>query len=179
MDHDTDRKNEALDAALPLFLRFGYRKTSMDQVARAVGLSRQGLYLWFPGKEALFKAVMLRAVAQMRERIRTALTAEDWSVDQRVIAGFQAYIGPFVGGSAEELNELFDAAKRLVGPQADELEAELLAQLTAVLPERDWISREQLAQLLITLATGLKHRSSDRALFDQRLNAFVPALLSR
>ena len=49
-----------------LFLRFGYRKTSMDDIARAAGVSRQALYLWFPNKEALFCAVVDRAQPSAR-----------------------------------------------------------------------------------------------------------------
>ena len=51
---DIGRRDDALETACGLFIRFGYRKTSMDDIARAVGISRQGLYLWFPNKEALF-----------------------------------------------------------------------------------------------------------------------------
>ncbi|MEI9814332.1 MAG: helix-turn-helix domain-containing protein [Acidobacteriota bacterium] len=44
--------------AIPVILRYGIRKTSMDEIAAAAKLSRQGLYLFFPGKEALFRDVI-------------------------------------------------------------------------------------------------------------------------
>ena len=43
-----------LNAALPLFLRYGYRKTSMEDVAQASGFSRQSIYTWYPNKKKLF-----------------------------------------------------------------------------------------------------------------------------
>ena len=52
------REDEIVDAAIPVFLRFGYKKASMDAVAAAANLSRQAVYLHFPGKEALFSAVV-------------------------------------------------------------------------------------------------------------------------
>ncbi len=41
------RRESILQAAVGVFLRYGYKKTSMDDLARAAGLSRQGLYLHF------------------------------------------------------------------------------------------------------------------------------------
>ena len=48
------RHESLLQAAFGVFLRYGYKKTSMDDLARAAGLSRQGLYLHFANKDALF-----------------------------------------------------------------------------------------------------------------------------
>jgi AcrR family transcriptional regulator len=52
------RRTTLLEAALGVFLRFGYRKTSMDAVAQAAQISRQGLYLHFAHKEALFRSTV-------------------------------------------------------------------------------------------------------------------------
>ncbi|MEJ1972949.1 MAG: helix-turn-helix domain-containing protein [Lacunisphaera sp.] len=56
------RRTALLEAALGVFARFGYRKTSMDEVARAAQISRQGLYLHFANKEELFRATVQQAV---------------------------------------------------------------------------------------------------------------------
>ena len=42
-------------AATAIFLRYGFKKTSMDDVAQAAGVSRQGLYLYFDTKDFLFR----------------------------------------------------------------------------------------------------------------------------
>ncbi|MZD09631.1 TetR family transcriptional regulator, partial [Streptomyces sp. SID5785] len=55
-DTDTDRRSLVLDSAMATFARFGYRKTSMEEVARAARISRPGLYFLFSSKEALFRA---------------------------------------------------------------------------------------------------------------------------
>jgi AcrR family transcriptional regulator len=54
------RRRSLLDAALTVFSRYGYQKTSMDEVARSAQLSRQGLYLHFATKEELFQAAVRR-----------------------------------------------------------------------------------------------------------------------
>jgi AcrR family transcriptional regulator len=46
------------DAAIAVFLRFGYGRTSMDAVAREAGVSKQTIYHHFGSKEALFGAIV-------------------------------------------------------------------------------------------------------------------------
>ena len=50
------RQVEILTAAVKVFFQFGYRKTSMEDVAVEAELSRQTLYLQFRNKEKLFGA---------------------------------------------------------------------------------------------------------------------------
>ncbi|MCF6744494.1 helix-turn-helix transcriptional regulator [Blastococcus sp. KM273128] len=52
-----------LDTAATLFARRGYTKTSVQDVAAAVGLSKAGLLHHFPSKEALHQAVLDQAGA--------------------------------------------------------------------------------------------------------------------
>jgi len=51
-------QDRILDAALRVFRRHGFRRSSIEQVAAAAGLTRQGLYHHFQSKEALFRAVI-------------------------------------------------------------------------------------------------------------------------
>ncbi len=55
-----------LDAATALFLSDGYGTTSIEMVARRARVSKRTLYQRFPGKPALFEAVMHRLVARLR-----------------------------------------------------------------------------------------------------------------
>lgn len=48
-----------LDAALDLFADRGYFGTSLRDIATAVGVRESALYNYFPGKEALFEALMI------------------------------------------------------------------------------------------------------------------------
>lgn len=53
-----DRRPRLLQAAATLFSRWGFDKTSVDDIAREAGISKGAVYLEFPNKDALFKAVM-------------------------------------------------------------------------------------------------------------------------
>jgi AcrR family transcriptional regulator len=50
-------KKKIVDTAYNLFLTKGYRGTTMDEIAAALGVTKPALYQYFPGKEDLFAAV--------------------------------------------------------------------------------------------------------------------------
>ena len=52
------RPAELLEAALTLFVEKGFAATRSEEVARAAGVSKGTLYLYFPSKEELLKAVI-------------------------------------------------------------------------------------------------------------------------
>jgi AcrR family transcriptional regulator len=80
------RHEALLTAAVGVFARFGYRKTSMDEVARAAGVSRQGLYLLFADKEELFrKAVNFKLSGQLRAALE-ALSNPSRPLETRLVA---------------------------------------------------------------------------------------------
>ena len=52
------RPQELLDAALALFVEKGFAATRSEQVAQRAGVSKGTLYLYYPSKEELLKAVI-------------------------------------------------------------------------------------------------------------------------
>ena len=52
------RPGELLDAALSLFVEKGFAATRVEEVAARAGVSKGTLFLYFPSKQALFKAVV-------------------------------------------------------------------------------------------------------------------------
>src|SRR3990167_4019022 len=79
-----------LDVALTLFLEFGYRRTTMETVARRLGVSRVTVYRYHADKAALFQAVMLREVQreslQIEQRLATLSIEENPVVEGFVLA---------------------------------------------------------------------------------------------
>lgn len=59
------RPQQLLDAALPLFVQKGFAATRTEEVARLAGVSKGTLYLYYPSKEELFKAVVRHHVAAL------------------------------------------------------------------------------------------------------------------
>jgi AcrR family transcriptional regulator len=65
-----------LDAAMGVFLEHGYEGATVEQIARAAGVSKPVVYDCFTNKEELFKALFQREEARVLAEIRTALPAE-------------------------------------------------------------------------------------------------------
>jgi AcrR family transcriptional regulator len=176
------RRAGILEAAKGVFLRYGFKKTSMDDLARAAGLSRQGLYLYFATKEALFKEVVLYVLGATRAAGRAALGREDLPVEERLVGIFQALHGQAIGlPGAKHISELLETMVQLVGPLMEELEQDLVADVEQVLAgtgvaER-WteagVSARDLAELLYSTSQGLKHRVSSPDAYRDRMRVAV------
>jgi TetR/AcrR family transcriptional regulator, mexJK operon transcriptional repressor len=86
------RKRRAIiEAATTLFLRDGYRSTSMDQVAADAVVSKQTVYKQFADKEQLFRSVVL-GVTSNSEAIITDMTSVLRSTDVASHAGLRAVL---------------------------------------------------------------------------------------
>lgn len=65
-----DVRETILDAAEALLARYGYRKTTMDDIARDVGIGKGTTYLHFASKEEVFLATIDRIVDRLCVRLR-------------------------------------------------------------------------------------------------------------
>jgi AcrR family transcriptional regulator len=61
-DQAGDVKARILDAAQRVFLKRGYQSASVDEIAETAPASKPTIYAHFPGKEALFEAVVARVL---------------------------------------------------------------------------------------------------------------------
>ncbi len=71
-----ERHERILEAALDVFTRSGFQDAIVDDIADAASTSKGGLYFHFPGKDALFLAVLDRTAVLLRSRIESALATE-------------------------------------------------------------------------------------------------------
>jgi AcrR family transcriptional regulator len=65
-----------LDAAFDRVMDVGLARTTVEDVARAAGLSRQTIYRYFPSKEHLVTALVLREEERFLDGIREAFAAD-------------------------------------------------------------------------------------------------------
>ena len=69
------RPAEIVTAALEVFAERGFSAARLDDVAARAGISKGTLYLYFPSKEELFKAVVREALLPNLERVERLLRA--------------------------------------------------------------------------------------------------------
>ncbi len=65
-EHKIESRNRILDAAAPLFRRFGISEVSVDKLMSAAKLTRGGFYSHFESKEALIEAILNRDAGLVR-----------------------------------------------------------------------------------------------------------------
>ena len=71
------RPAELLEAALTLFVEKGFAATRSEEVAKAAGVSKGTLYLYFPSKEELLKAVIQHFLgAEIETGVQEAAAAD-------------------------------------------------------------------------------------------------------
>ncbi|TDC67079.1 TetR/AcrR family transcriptional regulator [Micromonospora sp. KC207] len=68
-----DRAGRILDAAKELLLRWGYRRTTMDEIARRAGVGKGTVYLHWRSREQLFFAVGAREAVAMLDAVVAAM----------------------------------------------------------------------------------------------------------
>jgi TetR/AcrR family transcriptional regulator, regulator of autoinduction and epiphytic fitness len=185
-EHGTEldvRQRRLLDAAATVFLRFGFRKTSMEDVARASGISRQGLYLHFSTKEDLFRATIRHLFDSALKDASSCLSQREMTLEARLVGAFDGWAGRFAGVLEGDAADLAMAATELTGPLLAERESRFVAAVTEALQasglvaayEPAGLTARQLAETLYATARGLKH-GSGRTEFVEGMTVAVRAL---
>ncbi|MBW5448402.1 TetR family transcriptional regulator [Cohnella sp. CFH 77786] len=62
-----DRRKQVLEASARSFATFGYKATTMDQVAKIAGVGKGTIYTFFANKEELFGEIMSGMIRELKE----------------------------------------------------------------------------------------------------------------
>lgn len=181
---DDARRRRLLEASVSVFARYGFRKTSMEEVARAADVSRQALYLHFATKEELFRAAVRHLLETSLSGATTRLADGSLPIGDRLVFALDAWMGRFVGAMGGGAVDLVEASNALLGPVVAEHEERfvdavvksLRASGLAAAYKPAGLTARQLADTLYATARGLKHGSSTRASFVEGLALAVRAL---
>lgn len=178
------RRRRLLEAALLVFARFGYRKTSMEEVARAANLSRQGLYIHFATKEDLFRATIQEALDDGLKRAGEKLADTGAQLAERLEGAFDEWTGRWVGTLGADVADLQEAASALLGTLVQDSEerfAEMVmkALRASALPahyKSAGLTARQLTDMLQATARGLKYDCASRSEFRERMAIGIKVL---
>ena len=161
----SERELQVIEAAHKVFFRYGYDRTTMGDLAQAAGLSRPGLYLVFPGKAEVFRAVIAWLTEGLLNSIRQSLKPE-WSLERKLMHTFEIAIAqPYetikANPGAEDLLSLDHEV-----PAVEASYASLEAYLVDLLQEAVGGSvlkanAEDIARMLMSAMRGFKLVASD------------------
>ena len=157
-----ERRELLLRSATRVLAERGFSRAGMDEIARASGTSKGGLYFHFPTKQALLAAVVSRAGALLQRRVRTAMERAGDDPLDRAEAALSALFEGLSGrrAVARVLNEALAAGPE-IRAQAAQIEDEFAALLRPELERALALGRiapldpELAARAWVAMAQGL------------------------
>lgn len=156
-----------LAAARDVFLRYGYRRVSMNDIGEAAGVSRPALYVVFKNKEEIFNGVIRQWVDETMTDIEhgMALLA---TPEEKLERAFEIWtVAPFemtLGSpEAKELIECsFDFAQDSLRQGYEKFEATIVPVL-ASLAGKQRMRPETIAHILASAVRGFKQTAASKA----------------
>lgn len=155
----------------------------MDEVAAAVNLSRQTLYLHFAGKEELFAAVVDDLCQSTIKVAHDALWQPGHSLQEQLLAAFKETMPD---ESIGLLTELLDTAKLLVPRAVRDIDTAIVAEIASRLrhafdgqpwPAAD-IDVDDVAFILQACSYGLKQQTKDRSTYLNGMKAEINLIIT-
>lgn len=71
------KRDHIVSAARDVFKKFGYKKTTMNDVAKAAGKGKSSIYYYFESKNAIFKNVILSEAIIYRNKVLDSISNTD------------------------------------------------------------------------------------------------------
>lgn len=163
-----DPKANLLGAAMRVFARHGFRKTSMSMVADEAALSRQAVYHHYTSKEVLFAALVDQLQMTALEHARASSSkAHDLELHQSLFSALDAYHHSLVATVAGSpfMTELLEESVRhcsdVVAAYARKLEDLLLGLVKSAVRDgqvrmKQDLSEKEFVRLVLVASKGVK-----------------------
>jgi AcrR family transcriptional regulator len=139
------RPDEIIEAAVALFTERGFAATRLEDVAARAGIGKGTIYLYFPNKEELFRAVV-------RQRLSPNLDA------------IEAMVAAHTGSSAELLRGIAARALQLIETDIIAIPKLVLAE-SGNFPAIARLYAEEVARRGMALLEGVLARGMERGEF--------------
>ena len=188
-----ERRPLILDAALPIFAEHGYRDTSMEAIADAVGVTKPVLYDAFPSKRALFRALVDREERRLLAQIAAAFPGDVDATDiEALLSGALAATFAAVVAAPHSWRAVFDArdaadpeiSRRVARARRDQLKRVEYVVEGALLA-RDAADSERVARLAARMIVAVGDAGAQLLLEEpvawepQELAKIVAGMLAR
>jgi AcrR family transcriptional regulator len=174
------KPNAIVLAGLELFTRYGYRKTSIDDIAHAAQVAKRTVYLHFENKAAVFLAILEYLGDRVRQRCDAAESTGGTAVD-RLTGLLDAYFGMAfeLFSKSEHMPELEETFSKLARARIGDLNREYEDRVARFLRHSvktgeigkppQGLTVEQIVHILMRAAEGAKHDPAlqgDRKTFE-------------
>jgi AcrR family transcriptional regulator len=172
-----NRRSAVLDSALTTFARYGYRKSSMEEVARAARISRPGLYFLFSSKEELFRAAVSQTLEDDLAQVDVILGSKDRPLADRMLDAFDRWAGRYIGPMARDISAVMDDNPDLLGDLVTTAPLRFRSLVATAIAASGPKHSDAVTDTLISAAIGIKHQAQSREDYRERLAVAIGLLL--
>ena len=177
---DESRQQAILNSAFQAFASYGYRKTSMDDIAQGAGMSRPAVYLHYRNKEAIVSKLTEDYYVKKCAAVSAAL-ATSGSISEILVRAVQAQIEGMTTILASPHGlELLDAGKSMSSEIISDGEATLAGHYAAWLTQEEQAGRvclpagaEETAKTITATLKGLKMTGPSAEEYEKRVALFA------
>ena len=143
------RPGELLEAALQLFVQKGYAATKVEDVAALAGVSKGTLFLYFPTKEALFKAVVRAKIVDPLAGFKDHAAAHTGSTRDLIMRALHEWWTRIGGTKAGGISKLMMQEAKRFPELANFYQSEVLSPATELMAEilQRGVNRGELRQI--------------------------------
>jgi len=75
-------RKKIVTSAGQIFSRYGFKKTTMDEIAKALIMGKSSIYYYFDSKEEIFESVVLHEANILRNELTTAIKSVESPIDK-------------------------------------------------------------------------------------------------
>jgi TetR/AcrR family transcriptional regulator len=172
-----------LDAAYACFTRHGVRRTTMDDIAAAAGMSRPAVYQYVRNKDDAFRRLAKRLFDGAMTQARAA-AERDGPLAERMYQIIAAKVDLTVKlwQDTPHAAELLDAGARLSGELGEQFVAAIRDLLTAAIAADDLdltgTNATEIADITLALVYGMEKELANPQRARRRLRLAIELLLA-
>ena len=175
---DNEKRTRILQAAQSLFIRYGVKRTSIDEVARAADIAKGTLYLYYDSKEMLFAEVAKNICADILAEANKE-AAMPVPLAERLVGILDSEIGVLhrLVEHSPHVRELTETKEVLASAAFATLDQDIKQLITTLISEEN-IALQGAAEMFLAAAVGtIANGDSEARLYRSRLKAIVDVLI--
>ena len=183
MNHEKTEK--VIETAREIFMRYGFRRVTMGDIAEAAKMSRPALYLVFPSKEEILAAVVNGVFRAMLDEIREGVQSID-AAEERLKFAFEVWsVRPFeMVKSSPDAKDFLESSYEFAGQATAAAFAEFESIVAEILkPQINSrssvkLSAVQIARILTSAVYGFKNTAADADELRRLINGLIAMILA-
>lgn len=175
-----EKKRRIAQAAKAVFLKYGYRRVTMSDLASAAGMSRPALYLVFSKKEDVFGAVVRELAHDISDEVKAGIASLRSPLEKLKLACEIWMVRSFDQvQQSEEVREVYEGGHEFAREAVAEAMALFendLATVIELLPKGALpksIAPRQAAHLLVASIAGVKQTCRNSAELRDKIHALI------